>query len=263
MSKKKRANKGSRTKYGYAVAPEFKKHIEETHGKAIDFSDAPDEMRLSDRILRLIDPYMEAMDMIMLVDCATIAWNECLTEDFGIKGPYSLNNVLLNYANHRDLIDMLKFRKRKMFNNNRRHIREVKIYQKGEDMSINVASGFGIRDALGQMLSGLEDESIETFSEADDDALREAVESHEDNNDISQSNPYLKHALLEAVDNQLRENNPPVVRKTFERLQTEGYTAKQAKEKIAAVLVEDIYDVMTTKNPHDEAAYKNRLEELT
>ena len=257
MSKKKRGK--SNNKYGYGVSPEFKKHIEETYDNAIDFGDAPDEMRLSDRILRLIDPYMESMDRILLVDCAAIAWNECLDEDFGIKGSYSLNNALLNYTKYRDLIDALKSRKRLMFKGNRRHIKEVKVYQKGEDISVNVASDFDIRDVF----TGLNDEPYETHSDADDEEFYEAVESYEDDGDISKPNPHLKHALLAAVDNQLRGNDPPITRETFERLQAEGYSAKQAKEKIAAVLVEDIYEVMTTKNPHDEAAYERRLKALT
>ena len=253
MSKKKRKNKS-----GYGVSPEFKKHIEENYDNAIDFGDAPDEMRLSDRILRLIDPYMESMDIMLLVDCATIAWNECLDEDFGIKGSYSLNNMLLNFTNYRELIDQLKSRKRLMFKTNRRHIKEVKVYQKGEDISVNVASDFDISD----IFTGMEDDPYETYSEADDEELEAALETYEDDGDISKPNPRLKRILLEIVDNQLRNNDPPITRETFERLQAEGHTAKQAKEKIAAVLVEDIFNVMTTQKPHDEAAYERRLSAL-
>jgi hypothetical protein len=79
---------------------------------------------------------------------------------------------------------------------------------------------------------------------------------------ITKPNPYLKSTIIEAVDNQLRDNTPPVTTETFERLQREGYSAKQAKEKIAAVLIEDIYDVMTTKQPHNEAEYERKLRAL-
>ena len=83
-----------------------------------------------------------------------------------------------------------------------------------------------------------------------------------DDGDISKPNPHLKRTLLTVVDNQLSDNNPPVTRETFERLQAERYTAKQPKEKIAAILVEDIYEVMTTKKAHDEEAYEARLKAL-
>jgi len=37
------------------------------------------------------------------------------------------------------------------------------------------------------------------------------------------TNPHLKLAILEVVENQLRENNPPETRQTFERLLATGY----------------------------------------
>jgi hypothetical protein len=86
--------------------------------------------------------------------------------------------------------------------------------------------------------------------------------TYDGDGDITKPNPYLNAALLEAVDNQLRDNTPPVANETFERLQSEGYTAQQAKEKIAAVLIEDIYTVMSTKTPHDEAEYERKLRAL-
>ena len=62
-------------------------------------------------------------------------------------------------------------------------------------------------------------------------------------------NPYFKQAVLEAVDNQLADNNPPVTRITLERLIKAGCTVQQAKEKIAAVLVVHIYDTLKYKKP--------------
>lgn len=262
MSKKKPRSNPQKSQYGYGVSPEFKKHIEEKYDHAIDFGDAPDEMRLSDRILRLIDPYTESMDIILLVDCATIAWNECIHEDFGVKEPYSLNNMLINFPKYRELIDELKTRKRIMFPGNRKHIQEVKVYQKGDDFSVNVASSLDVRSAFMDMLSSAKDEPYETYSEADDDEFDANVESYEDNDDISKPNPHLKRTLLAVVDNQLRDNDPPITRETFERLQSAGYTAKESKEKIAAILIEDIYEVMTTKKPHNKIKYEKRLKEL-
>lgn len=259
MSKKKRGNKRQGTQYGYGVSPEFKKRLTESHESVIDFSDAPDEMRLSDRILHMIDPYMESMDINLLVDCATIAWNECVNEDFCVKGPYSLNNALINFNNHSGLIDELKARKRLMFKKNSRHIKEVKVYANGDDMSINVASSFAFGGDLHRALSEPMDDP---FIEANDEEYPKAMEPYDDDGDTSTPNPRLKHILLSVVDNQLRDNTPPIARETFERLQTEGYTAEQAKEKIAAILVEDIYEVMTTNKPHDEVAYETRLKAL-
>ena len=249
----------------HSASPELKRLIKEKYKDVVDFCDAPDEMRMSDKMMRLIEPFVESMDdIILLLDCATIAWNECLDEDFEIKGSYSLNNALINYAKYRELIDELKLRKRVMFKGTRRHIKEAKFYQEGMELSLNVVSESNIKDVFsGMSWEETDAEPYETYSEADDEEFYEAIESYEDDGDISKPNPYLKHTLLEVVDNQLRGNDPPITRKTFERLQAEGYTAKQAKEKIAAVLVEDIYEIMTTKKAHDAAAYERKLKALT
>lgn len=155
-------------------------------------------LRLSDRILRLIDPYMESMDIILLIDCATIAWNECVHEDFGFKDSYSLNNILLNFAKYRGLIDELKLRKRLIFKNNSRHIKQVKVYQKGDDISINAAYSFDVKGAFSKMLSSTKDEPYETYSEADDEFYSD-MESYNDDSDISKPNSRLKQILLQVV----------------------------------------------------------------
>lgn len=76
------------------------------------------------------------------------------------------------------------------------------------------------------------------------------------------ANENLKKTILQVVDNQLRENNPPITKNTFERLQQSGYTTQQAKEKIAAILLEEMYDVLKTKQPYNEERYSNKLLKL-
>lgn len=262
MSKKKRVNKSLKINRVSNISPEFKKRMKEMNEPFIDLDGAPDELKLSDRILQIIEPYRDMMDIILLVDCATIAWNECIDEDFGCKDSYSLNNVLVNYSKYRNLINELKTRKRQMFKSNRRNIKEAKVYTDGDDITVNVASSFDFGSALKEMLADTAEELYETFSEADDEEFQNNIASYEDNGDISKPNTYLKKTILSVVDNQLRDNDPPITRETFERLQTNGYTAKQAKEKIAAVLVEDIYTVISTKKPHNEQLYETRLKEL-
>ena len=58
------------------------------------------------------------------------------------------------------------------------------------------------------------------------------------------ANLRLKKLILEVVDNQLRENDPPVTRESYNRLIDAGYSVSEAKEKIGAVVIEEIYDVM-------------------
>jgi Holliday junction resolvasome RuvABC DNA-binding subunit len=76
------------------------------------------------------------------------------------------------------------------------------------------------------------------------------------------SNPRMKRILLEIVDNQLRDNTPLITRETYERLKTLGYSDKQVKEKIAAVVAEDIYNILKENKPHNVARYEQKLRAL-
>ena len=45
----------------------------------------------------------------------------------------------------------------------------------------------------------------------------------------SESNPHLQAAIMEVVENQLRNNDPPQTRQTYERLIEAGHSEKEAK----------------------------------
>ena len=52
------------------------------------------------------------------------------------------------------------------------------------------------------------------------------------------ANLRLKKLILEVVDNQLRENNPPVTKESYDKLIDAGYSAREAKKKIGAIVKE-------------------------
>ena len=76
------------------------------------------------------------------------------------------------------------------------------------------------------------------------------------------SNMHLKKLILEVVDNQLRDNDPPITKETYQKLLEMGYSPSEAKEKIGAVLSTEIYDIMKENRPHDEECYREALLEL-
>lgn len=75
-------------------------------------------------------------------------------------------------------------------------------------------------------------------------------------------NPRLKALILEVVDNQINDNDPPITRKTMERLEAAGYTEKKAKEMIAAVVVSYIYEIMKDGKDFDVSSYTRDLKRL-
>ena len=75
-------------------------------------------------------------------------------------------------------------------------------------------------------------------------------------------NPRLKALIMQILDNQLRDNNPPTVKETLTRLIKLGYSQKQAREKIAAVIVVEVYDIMKDMRPFNAESYSKALNDL-
>ena len=75
-------------------------------------------------------------------------------------------------------------------------------------------------------------------------------------------NPHLKAAILEVVENQIRNSNPPETRRTLERLLAAGYSRKQAIEMIGSALVEEIWAILHDHKPFDRARFTALLERL-
>lgn len=71
----------------------------------------------------------------------------------------------------------------------------------------------------------------------------------------SDTNPLLSKAILEVVDNQLREGDPPEARLTYDRLQKEGFESDDARRLIGMVVAVEIYNVIK----HRESFNRDRL----
>lgn len=80
--------------------------------------------------------------------------------------------------------------------------------------------------------------------------------------DENMFNPNLKKEILAVVDNQIKENNPPCTKKTYQKLQEQGCSKQEAKEMIASVLLEELYDILSYKKPFNEKKYEEKLNEL-
>lgn len=76
------------------------------------------------------------------------------------------------------------------------------------------------------------------------------------------ANLRLKKTVLEIVDNQLKANDPPCTKSTYEKLLEAGYSISEAKDKIGAVILTEIYDILKEGKTFDEEKYKNCLEEM-
>jgi hypothetical protein len=75
-------------------------------------------------------------------------------------------------------------------------------------------------------------------------------------------NPHLRAAILEAVENQITNNNPPETRQTYERLLREGRSEHDAKVLIASVVAVEIFEVVNRCEPYNHERFVQALSRL-
>ena len=79
---------------------------------------------------------------------------------------------------------------------------------------------------------------------------------------MSEYNPRLKRLVLEVVDNQVRDNNPPETKATLERLMKNGHSRKESREMIGAAVATQIWEIMAQGAEFDEEKYSAELRKL-
>ncbi len=79
----------------------------------------------------------------------------------------------------------------------------------------------------------------------------------------SEVNPFLHISLDAIVVNQLNNNDPKQTRITYNKLRREGDSHLDAVHKIAAVLVDEIWNIMRCGREFDERRYVRKLKRLT
>jgi hypothetical protein len=72
----------------------------------------------------------------------------------------------------------------------------------------------------------------------------------------------LRQSILEVVDSQIRELNPPATKETFDRLIREGHDPDEARRLIGNVVASEIFDVLTNMEPYDEDRFVRALHRL-
>ena len=72
----------------------------------------------------------------------------------------------------------------------------------------------------------------------------------------------LRETILGIVENQIRENNPPAAKETFDRLISEGYSQDEARRLIGCVVTSEVFDIFKTRQPYNEDGYVSALRRL-
>ena len=78
----------------------------------------------------------------------------------------------------------------------------------------------------------------------------------------SQANSKFIAAILEVVDNQLRDLNPPEVKETYDRLIRTGVSDEEARRLIAVVLSTEMFQILKEKKVYNQERYIASLRKL-
>jgi hypothetical protein len=79
---------------------------------------------------------------------------------------------------------------------------------------------------------------------------------------MENTNPHLKRAFLDIVENQIRSGDPPETKETFERLVAQGISKSDAKIYIAQAVCVEVWDVMKNKVPFNRERFVRNLRNL-
>ena len=72
----------------------------------------------------------------------------------------------------------------------------------------------------------------------------------------------MRAAIMEVIENQLRNNDPPQTRQTFRRLIEAGYSEEEAKRLIGCVVSAEIFDVLKKNEPFNLERFVKALNKL-
>lgn len=74
--------------------------------------------------------------------------------------------------------------------------------------------------------------------------------------------PHVTQAILEAVENQVRDNTPPETKTTIARLQGEGLPRKEAVRLVGCLIANEMFQILKHGESFDEKRFIENLHKL-
>ena len=75
-------------------------------------------------------------------------------------------------------------------------------------------------------------------------------------------NQRLREAILEVINTQIQDNDPPETKEALIRLQNEGHSEKEALKLIGYVVASEVFSVMKENRQYDKSKYISALSNL-
>ncbi len=76
---------------------------------------------------------------------------------------------------------------------------------------------------------------------------------------MEETNPHLKKAFMDVVENQIRDGDPPETRETLERLTSEGISDEDARIYIGQAVCIEVWDIMRNKREFNTKRFVQNL----
>lgn len=77
-----------------------------------------------------------------------------------------------------------------------------------------------------------------------------------------ETNDKIREQIFEIIKNQIRDNNPPETKATFDRLRKQGFDDFQTRQMIGQCLIVELFDVMKFGKPYNNDRYVKNLKAL-
>lgn len=75
-------------------------------------------------------------------------------------------------------------------------------------------------------------------------------------------NTQLRDEIFQVIKNQIKSNNPPETKITYDRLIASGYSEFETNQLIGQCIAVEIYGALKEQKPYDEARYIRNLKQL-
>jgi hypothetical protein len=77
-----------------------------------------------------------------------------------------------------------------------------------------------------------------------------------------ESNEIVREQIFEIVKNQIRDNNPPETKATYDRLRKEGYDDFETRQLIGQCIAVELFDLLKSGKPFSIERYVKNLKAL-
>jgi hypothetical protein len=75
-------------------------------------------------------------------------------------------------------------------------------------------------------------------------------------------NERIREQIFQIINNQIKNNKPPETKLTYKRLLSEGFNELETMQMIGQCVAVEIFEVMKSKKPYDNARYVGNLKRL-